>query len=145
MATTERKFQVSDPYDHRDDSEGRLMFIKDVSELLRQHRKQQGLTQEGVGKILGISKSAVCKLEKEDLLPSLQLVVKIAAFLGEDSITLSPISEMKVLGRAQTALNALRKFSCLPETDRAILDRALNVLNSRLNHHSVALSQKGRQ
>lgn len=53
-----------------------------IGSRLRDARKKRGLTQESLGEILGISKSAVSLYESEQRNPSLETVVELMYILG---------------------------------------------------------------
>lgn len=52
---------------------------------LKQARKNQGLTQEALGKILGLSGSAISLYESEKRNPSLENVIEMMYILGVDA------------------------------------------------------------
>ena len=49
---------------------------------LRESRKKKGLTQEQLGKLVGVGKSTICSYEKETRNPSLETVVEFLNILG---------------------------------------------------------------
>lgn len=53
-----------------------------IGESIRHYRKEKGLTQEELGKLLGISGVAVMRYEKEQREPKQETLLKIAKVLG---------------------------------------------------------------
>ena len=54
-----------------------------LSDKLKNLRKQKGLTQEGLAKILGVERSSIAKYEgKENVMPSHEVLFAIAAYFG---------------------------------------------------------------
>lgn len=49
---------------------------------LRDARKKKGLTQEELGKLVGVGKSTICTYEKETRNPSLETIVEFLNILG---------------------------------------------------------------
>jgi putative transcriptional regulator len=54
-----------------------------VKNKLRELRTAQGLTQEDLGRLLGVSRQAVIAIEAEKHDPSMDLAYRIAASFGE--------------------------------------------------------------
>lgn len=50
--------------------------------VLRIHRQEKGLTQEQLGERVDVVRSFICSLENGDRLPSMQMILKLAAALG---------------------------------------------------------------
>ncbi len=51
-------------------------------EKLRTLRKQQGLTQERVSNMLGVSRPYVAKMERGEKMPNAPMIIKIADIFG---------------------------------------------------------------
>ena len=49
---------------------------------LKARRKLKGLTQDDLANMVGIKKSAVCKYEKGERLPNMEILSKMAKALG---------------------------------------------------------------
>lgn len=53
-----------------------------VGSRLREARKEKGLTQEALGNMIGVGKSAICCYEKETRNPTLESIVELIDVLG---------------------------------------------------------------
>lgn len=53
-----------------------------VGNRLREARKNKGLTQEELGNLIGVGKSAICCYEKEARNPTLESIVELIEVLG---------------------------------------------------------------
>ena len=49
---------------------------------LREIRKQKGLTQEQLGNLIGVGKSAICCYEKETRNPTIEVILELVHVLG---------------------------------------------------------------
>jgi putative transcriptional regulator len=49
---------------------------------VREHRRQAGLTQEGLARALGVSRQTIISIERGRYVPSLALALKIAGFFA---------------------------------------------------------------
>lgn len=56
-----------------------------VGSRLKEARKKQNLSQEALGKLLGLSKSAICLYESERRNPSLETIIELIYILGVSS------------------------------------------------------------
>ena len=63
-----------------------------ISEQIRSHRKELGLTQEQVAAYLGVSAPAVNKWEKGNTYPEITLLPAIAKTMGNEGI--SPVLQI---------------------------------------------------
>ena len=52
-----------------------------LGEMIRDHRRQNKLTQEQFGKLLGVSAQAISKWEREECYPDITLLPDIASLL----------------------------------------------------------------
>lgn len=53
-----------------------------VGRRLREARKEKGLTQEALGNLIGVGKSAICCYEKESRNPTLESIIELIDVLG---------------------------------------------------------------
>lgn len=70
-----------------------------MSNNLSKFRGQHGLTQEQLGEKLGISKAAVCFIEKNNLSP--EMAQKCSDILGENRFSLMGTDALKALPKTQ--------------------------------------------
>ncbi len=56
-----------------------------VGSRLKEARKKNNLTQEDLGNLIGVSKSAICCYEKETRNPTLETIIEIMYVLGVSS------------------------------------------------------------
>jgi len=49
---------------------------------IKEHRTSQGITQEQLAKVLGVSRQTIISIEKGHYIPSLSLALKISQFFG---------------------------------------------------------------
>ena len=56
-----------------------------VGNRLKEARKKENLTQDELGKLIGVSKSAICCYEKETRNPTLETVIELMYVLGVSS------------------------------------------------------------
>lgn len=54
-----------------------------VSNLVHQYRMKQGVTQEQLAQLLGVSRQTVIAIERGNYTPSVLLALKIANFFGQ--------------------------------------------------------------
>jgi XRE family transcriptional regulator, master regulator for biofilm formation len=78
-------------------------IVKGYGENIRKYRKQNKLTQEELGELLGVTKSFISKLETEYTKPSLEMLANIAGALKVDIGDIlgskqSPPPELKDVG-----------------------------------------------
>ena len=64
-----------------------------INEIIREKRREQGLTQEQAAHRLGVTASAVNKWERGASLPDITLLPALARLLGVDLNTLLDFSE----------------------------------------------------
>ncbi len=53
-----------------------------ISEKIKEYRRQNGLTQEEFGKLLGVSAQAISKWEREECYPDITFLPELAALLS---------------------------------------------------------------
>ena len=95
---------------------------------LRDARKSKGLTQEELGKMVGVGKSTICSYEKETRNPSLETIIEFLSvlgvsadyLLGTDYIVKSVENDEKIEYRTMTKeevifINELRKDKLIYE------------------------------
>jgi y4mF family transcriptional regulator len=59
-----------------------IMGIKELGSMLKQRRKDLGITQPHLAEIAGISKNTLYKLERGESNPSWEIVLKLMDVLG---------------------------------------------------------------
>ncbi len=67
--------------------------------VLRIYRQEKGLTQEQLGERVGVVRSFICSLENGNRLPSMLMILKLAAALGIRSGDLMNATEDRLAGR----------------------------------------------
>jgi HTH-type transcriptional regulator/antitoxin HipB len=70
------------------------MNEKQISHMVRFHRKQAGLTQEGLGKLAGLGKTVVFDIENGKLSSRLETLLKILNVLNIEMDFNSPLMRL---------------------------------------------------
>ena len=78
-----------------------------INEIIREKRREKGLTQEQAAERLGVTASAVNKWERGASLPDITLLPALARLLGVDLNTLLDFSEELTDGEIGDFLNSL--------------------------------------
>lgn len=73
-----------------------------VGSRLKEARKKQKLSQEALGKMLGLSKSAICLYESEKRNPSLETVIELIYILGVSSDYLLGVDAIVTIENEET-------------------------------------------
>lgn len=96
-----------------------------IGSRLRAKRKELGLTQEELGKLIGVGKAAMCCYEKETRNPTLENIIELIQILGVSAdyllgtdVILKTTYDKKIRYRAltkeeETFLNELKKDKIL--------------------------------
>lgn len=79
---------------------------------IRRYRLQQGMTQQDVGNLCGLTKGMISKIESGKVTPALATLTRIAAAIGVDIVAL-----MSEKDRRTTAFTAMPDESDFVETD----------------------------
>ncbi len=98
-----------------------VSFGKRISEL----RKKEGITLAQLGDVAGISKSGVSHWEKSNIVPSADILAKLAVFFGVTVDYLLGIENKSVDNQNVVLLN--RGFNNLDNDDQ---EKALKILNA---------------
>ena len=88
-----------------------------VGSRLREARKKIGLTQEALGNLIGVGKSAVCCYEKESRNPTLESIIEMIDVLG--------VSADYLLGTdvvVETNTEEIPKFRTMTNEEIAFVD-----------------------
>jgi transcriptional regulator with XRE-family HTH domain len=88
-------------------------FYESFGELVRKHRERLGLTQEGLGRSVGLSRTSITNIEKGRQHVALHQVFALAGALEIPATTLLPRDE------GATAVSALSKK--LPGVDQDVV------------------------
>ena len=90
-----------------------MLYI--LNENIKRLRLARGLNQVDLGKSLGVTKQCVSNWENDNVLPSVEMLVKIADYFG--------VSTDNLLGRAETEL---LDVSSLTDTQKAHIALIIN-------------------
>ena len=85
---------------------------------LREARKAKGLTQEKLGDLIGVGKSAICCYEKETRIPTLETLLALADvfkvdinyFLGSDEYVVADTNEKYGMSVASEELEFIKEI-----------------------------------
>lgn len=58
------------------------MLVKHIGEIIRNRRKELGITQPHLAELAKVSTNTLCKLERGQGNPTLEVLIKIAEVLG---------------------------------------------------------------
>ena len=70
-----------------------------VENSLKEYRKQKGLTQEELAKILGVSRQTIISIERGKYIPSLPLALKMARYFECSTDDMFRVEEDESYGR----------------------------------------------
>ncbi len=88
-------------------------------------RKERGLSQQELGKIIGIHKNVLGRYERDEVIPALDIACKIADALGVSLDHLSGKIEQEIDENVIKQVLAIQK---LPEKDQDYIMFTLNAL-----------------
>ena len=88
-------------------------------------RKQKGLSQAALGKIVGTSGDVIGRYERGDIKPSIEVVVNIASAL---KVSLDYLVGQTSADIDQNALNRLEDISKLPDEEKNMVFKVLDSL-----------------
>jgi len=118
---------------------------------IRKLRKQKGYTCESLGKIVGVSKSAIAKYERGDIQPSQDILLKLAKILDTSidylfGLTNNPIPLHKAIptckpGSAEWLRQGLIARGAINEND-SVTDAQLKIMLTNLDVVAQLLNNK---
>ena len=88
-------------------------------------RKQKGLSQAALGKMIGTSGDVVGRYERGGIKPSIEVAIKIASAL---EVSLDYLAGQTSLEIDQQALHRLEDISKLPEEEKIIVFKVVDSL-----------------
>ena len=115
-----------------------------VGARLREARKNQNLSQEELGKLLGLSKSAISLYETEKRNPTLENIVEMMYILGVSAdyllgtdviveVSASPVPKYRTFTKEEVAfINELRKDRILYEILFRDSKRGIEIVKQRI-------------
>lgn len=98
-----------------------------MNKRFKEMRKQLGLSQEELGKRIGIGKSAVSKIENGENAPSEQTLLSICREFRVNYFWLTEGKGDMFAGTPQTAVDELAEDYDLDDDDKKILERYLEL------------------
>ncbi|ELR67968.1 transcriptional repressor [Fulvivirga imtechensis AK7] len=85
---------------------------------LRECRKNKGLSQSELAKILNTNHSVIGKYERDDVKPSIDVVKKLASILSTTAAYLLGETDSDELFKDPDMLRRLKEINAMPEEDR---------------------------
>ena len=85
---------------------------------LRECRKNKGLSQSELAKILNTNHSVIGKYERDDVKPSIDVVKKLASILNTTAAYLLGETDSDELFKDPDMLRRLKEINAMPEEDR---------------------------
>lgn len=120
-----------------------MLNLQTLGERIRERRKAQGLTQEELGKEVGVSAQAVSKWETGEAAPDLSLLPSLCATLGVSADRLLGIESigLEALEETMSAMRLLIEPSVWPVSQLFLTGaKKLEAVSNRLG--DVAAAQK---
>lgn len=96
-----------------------------LGQRLTEIRKQKGLSQAALGKIIGTSGDVIGRYERGDIKPSIEVVLNIAQAL---EVSLDYLVGQTAMEIDQQALSRLEDISNLPEEEKGIIYKVVDSL-----------------
>lgn len=101
----------------------------ETGDVIKKLRTEKGLTQEELGKILGVQKSAVAKYEKgrvENLKRS--TIKKMADYFEVSPLVFLGFNEYERYGLSNSEINLINKYRKLDKKSKTLLDKFIDTL-----------------
>ena len=105
---------------------------------LKELREDKDMTQEAVGRFLGVSKMAVSRYERGGASIPNDLIVQLCSFFGVTADYLLGVSAWKVPAVSKTDTALLSAYHAAPPEIRNIVDAALEPYKARASADSAA-------
>lgn len=114
-------------------------MLYDIGKLLKQKRKEKGLTLEQAGKLIGVSKVTYRDYELNNIKSArMDKLNKIAAFLElspEDLFNNEKLEQVTKEDFSKEVVSLLNKTTGITEQEKSLLIQTLNVICSNKDEH----------